>query len=133
MRIFNKESGLKGLSCVSSDLRDVEDLRYKDSRSTEAIDVYLTRIKEYIGSYAALMNGVDVIVFTAGVGENASWVREEVLEDLSFLGIEFDKKANDVRGKIAEITKPTSKVKAFVIPTDEELMIAKDTFELSNK
>lgn len=133
IHIFNKESGLKGLSCVSSDLRDVEDLRYKDSRSTEAIDVYLTRIKEYIGSYAALMNGVDVIVFTAGVGENASWVREEVLEDLSFLGIEFDKKANDVRGRIAEITKPTSKVKAFVIPTDEELMIAKDTFELSNK
>ncbi|MBF0846701.1 acetate kinase, partial [Streptococcus danieliae] len=77
------------------------------------------RIKQYIGSYAAAMNGVDVIVFTAGVGENATWVRQEVLEGLTFLGIDFDNEANNVRGKVAEITKETSKVKAFVIPTNE--------------
>ncbi|MBU0278516.1 MULTISPECIES: acetate/propionate family kinase [unclassified Gemella] len=131
IHVFNNESGLKGLSGVSSDLRDVEDIRYTNANAAEAIDIYISRIKEYVGSYAAIMNGVDVIVFTAGVGENAAWVREEVLEGLSFLGIEVDKEANNVRGKIAEITKPTSKVRAFVIPTNEELMISRDTFELS--
>ena len=77
------------------------------------------------------MNGVDAIVFTAGVGENATWVREEVLEGVSFLGIEIDKEKNNVRGKLTEISTPNSKVKAFVIPTDEEVMIARDTYNLS--
>ena len=131
IRVFNFESGLKGVSGVSSDLRDVEAARKENPHAAEAIDVYITRIKEYIGSYAAAMNGVDVIVFTAGVGENAIWLREEVLEGLTFLGLEVDKEKNNVRGKIAEITTPESKVKAFVIPTDEEIMIARDTFELS--
>ncbi|MBF0715728.1 acetate/propionate family kinase [Gemelliphila palaticanis] len=131
VHVFNHESGLKGVSGISSDLRDVEDVRDTDPRAAEAIDVYVTRIKEYIGSYAALMNGVDVIVFTAGVGENATWVREEVLEGVSFLGLEVDKEKNNVRGKITEITTPESKVKAFVIPTNEELMISRDTYELT--
>lgn len=131
VHVFNNESGLKGLSGISSDLRDVEVERDTNKNASEAIEVYVNRIKEYIGSYAAAMNGVDVIVFTAGVGENATWVREEVLEGISFLGLEVDKEKNSVRGKVAEITTPESKVKAFVIPTNEELMIAKDTFELS--
>ncbi len=131
VHVFNHESGLKGVSGVSSDLRDIEVLRDTDKNASEAIDVYLTRIKEYIGAYAAIMNGVDVIVFTAGVGENATWVREEVLEGVSFLGIEVDKEKNNVRGKTTEITTPNSKVKAFIIPTNEELMIARDTFELA--
>lgn len=131
VHVFNHESGLKGVSGISSDLRDVEDARDTDPRASEAIDVYVTRIKEYIGSYAALMNGVDVIVFTAGVGENATWVREEVLEGVSFLGLEVDKEKNNVRGKLTEITTPESKVKAFIIPTNEELMISRDTYELT--
>lgn len=132
VHVFNHESGLKGLSAISSDLRDIEVLRDTDKNAAEAIDVYITRIKEYIGSYAALMNGVDVIVFTAGVGENAKWVREEVLNGVSFLGLTVDKEKNDVRGKLAEITTKDSKVKGFVIPTNEELVIAQDTFELTH-
>lgn len=131
VHIFNNESGLKGLSSISSDLRDVESVRDTDKNAAQAIDVYVNRIKQYIGSYVAAMNGVDAIVFTAGVGENATWVRKEVLEGLSFLGIDFDENANNIRGKVAQITKETSKVAAYVIPTNEELMIARDTFELS--
>lgn len=131
VHIFNNESGLKGLSTISSDLRDVESARDSDKNAAQAIDVYINRIKQYVGSYAAAMNGVDAIVFTAGVGENATWVRKEVLEGLSFLGIDFDDNSNNVRGKVAKITKETSKVAAFVIPTNEELMIARDTFELA--
>lgn len=131
IHVFNHESGLKGLSAISSDLRDVEDVRFTDKNAAEAIDVYINRIREYIGSYVAAMNGVDVIVFTAGVGENATWVREEVLEGLTFLGLEVDKEKNNVRGKLTEITTPESKVKAFIIPTNEELMIARDTYELT--
>lgn len=132
IHVFNNESGLKGLSAKSSDLRDIEVLRDTDKNAAEAIDVYITRIKEYIGSYAALMNGVDVIVFTAGVGENAKWVREEVLEGVSFLGLNVDKERNNIRGKVAEITTDDSKVKAFVIPTNEELVIAQDTYKLTH-
>ena len=131
LRIFNFESGLKGVSGISSDLRDVEGARFTDPHAAEAIDVYINRIKQYVGAYAAAMNGVDAIVFTAGVGENATWVREEVLEGVSFLGVEIDKEKNNVRGKLTEISTPNSKVKAFVIPTDEEVMIARDTYNLS--
>ena len=131
VRIFNFESGLKGISALSSDLRDIEDVRDTNPYAAEAVEVYINRIKEYIGAYAAAMNGVDAIVFTAGVGENATWVREEVLEGLTFLGVEVDKEKNNVRGKVAEISTENSKVKAFVIPTDEEVMIARDTYNLS--
>ena len=131
VRIFNFESGLKGVSGLSSDLRDVESVRDTNPHAAEAIDVYINRIKEYVGAYAAALNGVDAIVFTAGVGENATWVREEVLEGLTFLGVQVDKERNNVRGKVAEISTADSKVKAFVIPTDEEVMIARDTYNLS--
>ena len=131
VRIFNFESGLKGVSALSSDLRDVEGARGTNPHCAEAIDVYINRIKQYVGAYAAAMKGVDAIVFTAGVGENATWVREEVLEGLTFLGVQIDKEKNNVRGKVAEISTADSKVKAFVIPTDEEVMIARDTYNLS--
>jgi len=123
--------GGKGVSALSSDLRDVEAARDTNPHAAEAIDVYINRIKQYVGAYAAAMNGVDAIVFTAGVGENATWVREEVLEGLTFLGVQVDKERNNVRGKVAEISTTDSKVKAFVIPTDEEVMIARDTYNLS--
>ena len=90
VRIFNFESGLKGVSALSSDLRDVEGARDTNPHCAEAIDVYINRIKQYVGAYAAAMNGVDAIVFTAGVGENATWVREEVLEGLTFLGVQVE-------------------------------------------
>ena len=95
------------------------------------MEIFVDRVQKYIGQYVAVMNGVDAIVFTAGVGENATWVREEVLEGVSFLGVEIDKEKNNVRGKLTEISTPNSKVKAFVIPTDEEVMIARDTYNLS--
>ncbi|QLY81990.1 acetate kinase [Clostridium intestinale] len=130
--ILNKKSGVLGVSGVSSDFRDVEDAAWnkKEHRSNIALDMFVYRVKQYIGSYAAIMGGVDAIVFTAGVGENSVEMRESILEGFDFLGVDFDKDKNKVRGKFAEITKEGSKVKAFVIPTNEELMIAKDTLAL---
>lgn len=130
--ILNKKSGVLGVSGVSSDFRDVEDAAWnkKEHRSNIALDMFVYRVKQYIGSYAAIMGGVDAIVFTAGVGENSVEMRESILEGFDFLGVDFDKDKNKVRGKFAEITKEGSKVKAFVIPTNEELMIAKDTLDL---
>jgi len=130
--ILNKKSGVLGVSGVSSDFRDVEDAAWnkKEHRSNIALDMFVYRVKQYIGSYAAIMGGVDAIVFTAGVGENSVEMRESILEGFEFLGVDFDKEKNKVRGKLAEITKEGSKVKAFVIPTNEELMIAKDTLAL---
>lgn len=130
--ILNKKSGILGVSGVSSDFRDVEDAAWnkKEHRSNIALDMFVYRVKQYIGSYAAIMGGVDAIVFTAGVGENSVEMRESILEGFEFLGVDFDKDKNKVRGKLAEITKEGSKVKAFVIPTNEELMIAKDTLAL---
>lgn len=130
--ILNKKSGVLGVSGVSSDFRDVEDAAWnkKEHRSNIALDMFVYRVKQYIGSYAAIMGGVDAIVFTAGVGENSVEMRESILEGFDFLGVDFDKDKNKVRGKLAEITKEGSKVKAFVIPTNEELMIAKDTLAL---
>lgn len=133
IRIFNNESGLKGISGVSSDLRDVQEAADTNPHAKEAIEVYNNRVIEYIGSYAAAMNGIDAIVFTAGVGENAIDFRKNVLEGLTYLGLEIDLEKNNTRGKITEITTPESKVKAFIIPTNEELMIARDTYELSHK
>lgn len=130
--ILNKKSGVLGVSGVSSDFRDVEDAAWnkKEHRSNIALDMFVYRVKQYIGSYAAIMGGVDAIVFTAGVGENSVEMRESILEEFDFLGVDFDKDKNKVRGKFAEITKEGSKVKVFVIPTNEELMIAKDTLAL---
>lgn len=129
--LLNKQSGLLGISGISSDFRDIlEGRKVNNPNAINAFDIFTYRVKQYIGSYVAAMGGVDAIVFTAGVGENAIESREAVLSGLEFMGVEFDNEKNQIRGEFAEITKDGSKVKAFVIPTNEELMIAKDTLEL---
>jgi len=129
--VLNKKSGLQGLSGVSSDMRYVQEAADNGNEQAQmALDVFEKTVIRFIGSYAAELNGVDAIVFTAGIGENAISNRQSFCEKLSFLGIDFDAEANNCRGKEVEITKPGSKVKVFVIPTDEELMIARDTKSL---
>lgn len=130
--MLNKHSGLLAISGVSSDMRDIIDGAEKgEPNSTLAFEMYEYRLRKYIGSYAAAMNGVDVIVFTAGVGENASMLREKVLNNLTFLGIELDAEANKVRsGDPRRISKADSKVQVLVVPTNEELVIARDTYRL---
>lgn len=130
--ILNKKSGVLGISGISSDFRDIEDAAFKEGvhRANLALNIFQYKVRATIGSYAAIMGGVDVIVFTAGVGENGPETREAILEGLEFLGVSVDTEANKVRGKVREISKEGSKVKAFVIPTNEELVIARDTVEL---
>ncbi|EFI73015.1 MULTISPECIES: acetate kinase [Segatella] len=132
---LNKESGLLGISGVSSDMRDVYDASVAGNKRAQlAIKMYTYRIKKYIGSYAAAMGGVDAIIFTAGVGENQAQIRQYSLEGLEFLGVELDKEVNlGIHGKEAVISTANSKVKVAVIPTDEEIVIARDTQELVSK
>ena len=131
---LNKKSGVLGISGVSSDFRDIEDAASNgDKRAQLALDIFHYRIRAEIGSFIVNMGGVDVIVFTAGVGENSPETREECLKDLEFLGLTLDKEKNKVRGKVAEISQADSKIKAYVVPTNEELMIAKETVELIGK
>lgn len=127
--ILNKKSGMFGL-CGYSDNRDVETLYGVEQSATDAMDTYIHSIIRFIGSYIAVLGGVDAIVFTAGIGENGSLVRKLVLKRLSYLGITLDEEANNKRGSITEISTPDSKVRVFVIPTDEEYMIAKDTMQI---
>lgn len=132
--LMNKKSGFLGVSGVSSDSRDVEELAEKgDKKAKLTLELYAHRIKSYIGSYIAVMNGVDAIVFTAGIGENSAATRYDVCSNLENLGIIIDKEKNNVRGKIAEISADSSKVKVYLIPTNEELVIARDTCELLKK
>lgn len=132
INLLNKKSGLIGLTGGLSDMRDI-DANLDKPRIKLAFDVMVYSIKKYIGAYAAAMNGVDYIVFTAGVGENDHLVREAVCEGLEYLGVDFDKEINESapRGTIQEFTKKGSKVKVYRIPTDEEYMIALDTAELA--
>lgn len=131
---LNKQSGVLGISGVSSDMREVEAAAADgNSRARLALDMYCYRIKKYIGAYAAAMGGVDIIVWTAGVGENQTDVREDSCKGLEFLGIKIDHEANNTQGKEAVISAPDSKATVCVIPTDEELMIAKDTMALLQK
>jgi len=126
--ILNKKSGLLGVSGVSNDSRDVRQAAHNGNHRAELADqVFSYRVKKYIGSYMAVLNGADAVVFTGGIGENAAGVREHILADLDNLGFKLDAKANKVRGEEREITTENSKVKAFVIPTNEELVIARDT------
>lgn len=128
---LNKESGVLGISGISSDMRDVESAANEgNERAKLALKMYFYRIKKYIGAYAAAMGGVDAIVFTAGVGENQIDMRKEACADLEFLGIKIDDEKNNTRGKEAEISTDDSKVKVWVIPTDEEIVIARDTMAL---
>ncbi|MGL4570973.1 MAG: acetate/propionate family kinase [Clostridium sp.] len=130
--MLNKKSGLLGISEMSSDFRDIRDAAFKkhDERAKLTADVFFYSIKKQIGAYAAAMGGVDVIVFTAGIGENSLETRQGVLEGLEFLGVELDKEKNSKVPEVQEISKDGSRVKAYVIPTNEELMIAKETLEL---
>ncbi|QCT75173.1 acetate kinase [Macrococcoides canis] len=134
INVLNKESGLLGISGISSDLRDIEQKAEEgDERAILALDVFASRIHKYIGSYATRMKGLDAIVFTAGVGENSDIVRARVLEGLEFMGVYWDPKLNaGLRGKEAFINYPHSPVKVMVIPTDEEVMIARDTMTFGN-
>nr|WP_321499201.1 acetate kinase [uncultured Dethiosulfovibrio sp.] len=129
--LLNKESGIHGVSGISSDLRDIEDGMAKgDERATLAFNMLSYGISKYIGAYAAAMGGVDAIVFTAGIGENCSLIRESATASLGFLGVSVDSKKNDFRGEERIISSDDSKVKVVVVPTNEELVIARDTKKL---
>jgi len=131
MSVLNKKSGVQGLSKLSSDFRDLEAAHNEGNElATNAIDVFCYRVAKYIGSYVAAMNGVDAIAFTAGIGENAPMVRAKVLEYLGYLGITVDADANKKRGDNVVISTADSKVKAAVVPTNEELAIARETLAL---
>lgn len=133
--ILNRKSGMLGVSGISSDLRDIEEAAEEmNSRAKTALEIFASRIHKYIGSYAARMSGVDAIIFTAGVGENSSVIREKVLHGLEFMGVYWDPALNKVKGKEVMINYPHSPVKVLVIPTNEEVMIARDTLRvLQNK
>jgi acetate kinase len=132
--ILNKKSGVLGISGVSSDFRDIESAAAQgDGRAQLALDRFAYVVKKYIGSYAAVMDGVDAIVFTAGLGENSAFMRSKICGGLTFLGIDIDEEKNARRGEEIEITKPGCKTKVFVIPTNEELVIARDTAALTRK
>ena len=126
--LVNKKSGLLGVSGVSSDCRDIEAaIKAGNKRADLARKMFIYRTVKYIGAYAAAMNGLDILVFTAGIGENDPYIRAQIMKGLGFLGIEVDEEANNVRGEERIISTPNSKVKVCLIPTDEELMIASDT------
>jgi len=126
--LLNKKSGMLGLSGLSSDMRDIEEAAQNGNEVAQmALDIYIYRIAKYIGAYAAAMNGVDAIVFTAGVGENSPYIREKVCAYLGFMGVKIDKALNDVKGVERIVSTPDSKVAVLIVPTDEELVIARDT------
>lgn len=128
---LNRKSGVLGISGVSSDFRDIEEAaKNGDDRAKLSLDIFCYRVKRFIGDYAAIMNGVDAVVFTAGIGENNDYVRKEILSDMDFLGIKIDLEKNLVRGKEMDISSPDATVKTLVIPTNEELEIARETIRL---
>ena len=128
---INKESGVLGVSGVSNDFRDLEEAEKEgNKRAKLALDIFTYGVKKYIGSYAAAMGGIDALVFTAGIGENSGSVRMRVCEGLEFLGIDIDPDKNKVIGEEMDISKDNTAAKVLVIPTNEELMIARDTKEL---
>ena len=134
LNILNKKSGVLGISGVSSDFRDLDDAASKgNQRAALAVEAFNYSVKKLIGSYAAAMGGVDAIVFTAGVGENSASNRMAIASGLEFMGVKMDAEANNVRGKETVISAPDSKVKVLLIPTNEELMIARDTAAIVGK
>jgi acetate kinase len=131
MTILNKESGVYGLSGVSSDFRDLEDaIEANNERAKMAVEVFSYRVAKYIGAYITAMNGVDAIVFTAGVGENTVLVRKQVVERFGYMGITLNEEENNKRGPERIISGPDSKVTVAIIPTNEELAIARETVAL---
>lgn len=133
--LVNKFSGMLGISGISSDMRDIEIAAEQgNERARLAMEIYQYRVRKYIGAYAAAMGGVDIIVFTGGIGENDTITRTKALEGLEFMGVHIDsEKSMSIRGKESEISLPGSRVKVLVVPTDEEFMIAKDTYEIYSK
>ena len=128
VNILNKQSGLVGVSELSSDMRDIEaGVEAGNELAKTAFDMFIKRVTDYIGSYLVTLGGADAIVFTAGIGENGSLIRKAILDRLAFLGIEVDEEANSTRGKEILVSTEDSKIKAYVIPTNEEIMIARDT------
>jgi acetate kinase len=133
--LLNKRSGVLGISGISSDMRDVEDEAWKkgNQRALLALNMYFLRIKRYIGAFSSEIGGIDLLIFTGGVGENGPETREIVCQGLEYMGINFDKKVNEgVRGKFTVLSTPESKVKVVIIPTNEEMVIAKETLRLIN-
>lgn len=133
MTVFNKKSGVLGISGISSDFRDIEDGAAKgDKRAQLALDMFAYQVAKFIGSYAAAMGGVDVITFAGGVGENGPETREAILRNLGFLGVKVDTEKNQVRGKERDFSAEGATVRTMVVPTDEELVIAMDTADIVN-
>jgi acetate kinase len=131
---LNKKCGVLGVSGVSSDFRDIEaEAEQGNYRAQLALDVFAHDVKKYIGSYAAVLNGADAIIFTAGLGENSASMRESIVGGLSYLGIEIDPEKNSIRGKEIDISTENASCRVLVIPTNEELMIAIDTYEIVNQ
>ena len=131
--LINKKSGVLGISGISYDMRDVEDAAWKNSnkRALLALQMYYYRVRKYIGAYAAAMGGLDLLIFTGGIGENGFETREKICENLEFIGVNIDKEKNHgLRAKLELISKPESKVKVMVVPTNEELVIAQDTLRI---
>ena len=134
LNILNKKSGVLGISGVSSDFRDLEKASEEgNARAQLALDKFIYEVKKYIGAYATVMGGVDAILFTAGIGENSADLRAKICEGLEYMGIKMDLEKNKVRGQEAVVSAEDSKVKIFIIPTNEELMIAMDTAALCQK
>lgn len=132
--VLNKESGVLGISQLSSDMRDIEEAAESGNKAAKmALEIYIYRIAKYIGAYTAAMNGVDAIVFTAGVGENSPIVRKRVCDYLGYLSVKIDKEKNNSKSKEAIVSTPDSKVAVLVVPTNEELVIARDTKEIIEK
>lgn len=133
LNILNRKSGMLGISSISSDMRDLERVQDTNPHAKLALEMFRDRVIRYIGQYFAELGHVDAIIFTAGIGENDPVSRSEILNAFKYVGIEVDEEANNVRGVEREITTPASKIKAYIIPTNEELMIARDVYKLKNQ
>ena len=132
--LLNKHSGVAGISGVSSDFRDVEAAAAQGNKRAQlALDAFYYKVIKYIGAYSAAMNGIDAVIFTAGLGENSPEMREVVCDGLTYLGVQLDKSKNNVRGKEGDLAVADSPVRILLVPTNEELMIARETKEIALK
>lgn len=129
-RILNKEAGLAAISKMVPDFREIEAKSYEDEDAKIAIDIFTSTVAQYIARYAVKLGGIDLLVFTGGIGENQINVREDICNQLNFMGVEIDAKANNVKGEGKNISAPNSKVQIYIVPTDEEMMIAKQTMAM---
>ena len=134
-RLLNKKSGLYGITGLNPDFREIELASYEDDKPKAkiAIELFTKAIAQFIAKYAVSMGGLDVVVFTGGIGENQINVRKKISDNLKFMGLKIDEEANNVKGEERLITLPDSKIRAYIIPTNEELVIARDTKKLISK